>query len=265
MHKNRYVNLLVSIFFCSPFLAQAGESRDNWLSLFNGKDLEGWTVKIAGESLDVNLHSTFEASEGILKVNYDGYQRFDMRFGHIFFDAEFSHYLLQLEYKFVGSGLVDAPHWTNLNSGVMLHAQSPQSMRRDQGFPVSIEAQFLAQGTTAGTQTANIVTPGTHVEVDRKLTTAHIVDSSSKLYPVDEWVLFEAEVRGSNEIIYRVNGAEVMRFQNPQLDLADPDAIALKQQGADDLLSRGYIALQAEGQPIWFRNIRLKDLSGSDR
>src|SRR5690606_18000626 len=161
----------------------------------------------------------------------------------------------------LGSGLPDAPDWTNFNSGVMIHAQPPQSMRIEQGFPVSIEAQFLSEGATAGTQTGNAVTPGTHIVMDGALTTRHIIDSDSELFPLDSWVSFEVEVHGNREIIHRVNGKEVIRYTRPQLDDADIDAKRLLAMGADRQLSRGFIALQAEGQPIWFRNIKLKVLT----
>ena len=50
--------------------------------------------------------------------------------------------------------------------------------------------------------------------------------------------------------------------QKPQLDPRDELAPAtnLLNAGAPKLLSYGYIALQAEGQPVWFRNIELKSL-----
>ncbi len=37
-------------------------------------------------------------------------------------------------------------------------------------------------------------------------------------------------------------------------------AEALTKAGAPKILSYGHIALQAEGQPVWFRNIELKSL-----
>lgn len=254
--------LLATFLICRCFADSSSLSTNEggWIDLFNGQDLDDWTVKFAGSPAGENLHNIYRVEDGILKVSYDGYDKFDMRFGHIFHKTEYSHYILRVEYLFLGKGLADAPHWTNFNSGVMLHAQSPQSMRLEQGFPVSIEAQFLAEKATAGTQTGNIVTPGTHVEIDGKLNKEHIIDSSSRLYPLGEWVRFEAEVHGSKEIIYRVNGEEVNRLQHPQLDDSDRDAQKMLTQGADKFLGSGYIALQAEAQPVWFRNIKVRAL-----
>jgi hypothetical protein len=196
----------------------------------------------------------------MIKVSYDGYKKFESRFGHLYSNQPYSSYILRLEYRIVQQAVADAPHWAKLNSGVMIHSQSPLSMRLEQAFPVSMEFQFLASGATAGKQTANAVTPGTHLEMDGKLLTDHIIDSKSKLFPLDEWVTAEIEVRGHEEVIHRINGAEVLRYRHPQLDPQDADAQRLLAAGAPLKLSFGHIALQAESQPIWFRNIRIKPL-----
>jgi hypothetical protein len=120
--------------------------------------------------------------------------------------------------------------------------------------------QFLAEGATAGRQTGNGVSPGTHLEMNGKLVTDHIIEAKSRLYPLDQWVSVEVEVHGNREIIQRINGAEVLRYQRPQLDPGDEDAKRLLAAGAPVQLSFGHIALQAESQPIWFRNIQIKQL-----
>ncbi|EDY82406.1 conserved domain protein [Verrucomicrobiia bacterium DG1235] len=236
-------------------------SASDWLPLFNGKDLSGWTVKTARHPLGENFANTWRVEDGILKVDYSDYQDFNMQVSHLYSNLPYSHYRLRLNYKFVEGHREDAPFWVVLNSGVMLHSQSPQSMELDQAFPVSIEAQFLAEGTGAGTQTGNVASPGTHIERDGQLLTDHIVDSTSRLYPIDEWVHFEIEVRGDQELVYFVNGKEVHRFQHPQLDPEDSDAKRLIDAGATIPLRHGHIALQAEGQNVWFRNIEIMPLN----
>lgn len=243
------------------FLATAQAAPDDgWKPLFNGRDLDGWTVKIAGRPLGENWRDTFRVEDGILKVAYDRWDRFERHFGHLYTNQAYSNYLLRLEYRVTGKAVEDAPPWAKLNSGVMIHSQSPLSLALGQEFPVSMEFQFLAEGTTAGAQTGNVCTPGTNLEIDGKLRDDHIIDSKSKLFPVDEWVSVEVEVRGNRYVVHRVNGAEVLRYQRPQLDPRDEDAQRLLAAGAPLQLSHGHIALQAESQPIWFRNIMIKPL-----
>ncbi len=253
---------LVSVGFISSLatLAQAEESK--WVSLFNGKDLSGWTIKIAKRPLGENFADTFRVEDGILKVSYAGYDKFDQQYGHLFTNLAYSHYILRMEYRFTGTMMADAPNYVNLNSGVMLHAQPPQSMRFDQGFPASLEMQFLADEGKGARSTGNLCTPGTHVEMGGLLVTKHIVKSSAPTFPADEWVRAEVEVRGNEEIIHRINGIEVLRYQRPQLDPTNNNAPATDQieAGGNLMLSYGHIALQAEGQPVWFRKIELMPL-----
>jgi hypothetical protein len=243
------------------FAASTTAADDGWTPLFNGRDLTGWTIKIAKRPLGENYNDTFRVEDGILKVSYDKWRTFDRHFGHLYTNHAYSNYLLRLEYRITGTAPEDAPHWAKRNSGVMVHSQSPLSMTLDQEFPASMEFQFLAVGATAGKQTGNVCTPGTNLVMKGKMLEDHIIDSSSKLFPVDEWVNVEVEVRGNQHVIHRINGVEVLRYEHPQLDPKDESGRRLLAAGVPMQLSFGHIALQAESQPIWFRNIRIRQLA----
>ena len=245
---------------CAAQAQAADKGAEQWHSLFNGRDLSGWTVKIAKHPLGENYADTFRVEDGMIKVAYDRYGKFDEQFGHLYTNQPYSRYVLRLEYRFTGTAVADSPPWAKLNSGVMIHSQSPLSMELDQLWPASMEFQFLAVGASAGRQTGNVCTPDTNLERNGILLTDHIIDSSSKLYPLDEWVSAEIEVHGNDEVIHRINGVEVLRYQHPQLDPREPSAQRLLAAGAPLQLSYGHIALQAESQPIWFRNIRIRSL-----
>lgn len=251
------------LLFLSLLASLSAQESPAWLSLFNGKDLSGWTPKIAKHPLGDNYADTFRVEDGMIKVSYDKYGKFDQQYGHLFTNLAYSRYVLRLEYRFVGKMMSDAPKYVNLNSGVMLHAQPPQSMRLDQGFPSSLEFQFLADEGKGPRPTGNVCTPGTNLELDGKLVTQHIVTSKAPTFPAEQWVQVEAEVRGSDEIIHRVNGVEVLRYQRPQLDPRNHISPATDQldAGAELLLTHGHIALQAEGQPVWFRKIEIRRLA----
>lgn len=253
----------VALAVASVAVAGAGDTaaqNHHWVPLFNGRNLDGWTVKIAGHPVGDNFADTFRVEDGIIKVGYDKYGKFDRQFGHLYTNIAYSRYILRMEYRFTGKMMADAPTYCNLNSGVMIHAQSPQSMGLDQGFPASLEVQFLADEGKGVRETSNVCTPGTNLEMGGKLITQHIVKSSAPTFPADEWVHIEVEVHGDEDVIYRVNGAEVLRYQRPQLDPNDPTAVELLKAGAAKYLSFGHIALQAEAQPVWFRNIELMSL-----
>jgi len=242
----------------------AGEKEDSnddvWIKLFNGKDLEGWKIKITGYDLNENFGNTFRVEDGILKVSYDQYNSFDGKFGHIFYKDKFSHYILRLEYRFIGEQTPGGPEWAFRNSGVMFHCQSPESMSKDQKFPVSIEAQMLGGDGTHERTTANVCSPGTHIVMGDSLVTRHCNSSRSKTYHGDQWVTLEIEVHGNGRIKHRVNGVVVLEYEKPQLDENDPEAGKLI-HGGDKMLHEGYISLQAESHPVEFRNIQLLPLT----
>ncbi|HVR73620.1 MAG TPA: DUF1080 domain-containing protein, partial [Planctomycetota bacterium] len=223
--------------------------EEPWIQLFNGKDLTGWTPKVTGLDLGVNHLDTFRVEGGVLKVAYDKYTRFDEKFGHLFFKEPFSHYRLRIEDRFLGEQCPGGPGWAVRNSGVMLHGQPPETMRKDQSFPVSIEAQFLGGNGKDERPTGNLCTPGTHVVMDGKLVTRHCTNSKSKTFHGDQWVTAEFEVRGSKSIKHFINGELVLAYSEPQYDEGDPDGKKLIKDGKK-LIERGSISLQAESHPL---------------
>lgn len=238
---------------------KSDKGNDGWISLFNGKDLDGWKVKVAGHELNDNYKNTYRVENGILKVCYDQYKQFDGKFGHLFYKDKFSHYILRVEYRFVGEQTPGAPDWAFRNSGVMIHSQSPESMRKDQDFPVSIEVQFLGGNGKDERSTANLCTPGTHVVMNGKLITPHVTNSRSKTYHGDQWVTVTVEVHGNSTIKHIVEGQTVLEYEKPQLDESDPDAKKLIKDG-DRMLHEGYICLQAESHPVEFRKVEILPL-----
>jgi len=152
--------LLLMSTLCGCAIEAASSSDSRWISLFNGKNLDGWKVKITGYDLDDNFGNTFRVEDGILKVSYENYDKFDGRFGHIFYDGTFSHYILRVEYRFVGEQCPGGPGWAFRNNGIMAHGQSAESMKKDQDFPDSIEVQMLGGNGTDERSTGNLCTPG---------------------------------------------------------------------------------------------------------
>ena len=240
--------------------AEAGNpqkfEKGKWVALFNGKDLSGWTPKIRGHKAGENFANTFRVEEGLIKVRYDGYDKFDERFGHLFYNGVFSKYRLRIEYRFVGAQVPGGPGWAIRNSGAMLHGQTPESMTLDQDFPCSIEAQFLGGDGTNPRTTLNLCTPGTNVEIGGKLFTPHCTNSKSKTYHGDQWVTAEFEVLGNEVVRHLLDGQVVLEYQRPQLDPKDANAQALIKDGQLQL-DRGTISLQSESHPIDFRKVEI--------
>jgi hypothetical protein len=241
-----------------------GPEKREWIQLFDGKSLDGWTPKIRGYESGVNYGNTFRVENGLLKVAYDeeAYGSFEDRFGHLFYDEPFSHYVVAVEYRFVGEQAPGAPDWALRNSGIMVHGQTPRSMPKDQDFPISIEVQLLAGDGENERTTANLCTPGTHVVMEGNLVTEHCIDSRSKTYHGDQGVRVEAEVHGDGLVIHRVNGEEVLRYEKPQVGGGVVSGYDPKAKRDGEILSSGTISLQSESHPIEFRKVELLNLVG---
>jgi len=236
------------------------QTDDGWISLFNGKDLDGWTAKIKGYEAGDNFARTFRVQDGAISVNYDGYDgKFNNRFGHLFYKTAYSSYRLRLEYRFVGEQIADGAGWAWRNSGVMIHGQLPESMEIEQDFPVSAEVQLLGGPATGDRPTANLCTPGTNVVMNGKLITQHCTNSTSPTFRGDQWVRLEIEVRGNGIVSHRINNELVLTYEQIQLDPSDATAKSLIKDGKLPL-SGGTISLQSESHPVQFRLIELKPL-----
>ena len=249
---------------CLLILAGAANSfaaDDEWIQLFNGKDIDDWTVKIKSFDVGENYADTFRVEDGILKVSYDKYEGpFRGRFGHLFYKTPFSHYVLRVEYRIIGEQYERAPGWALRNSGIMIHGQTPESMEKAQDFPVSAEVQLLGGNGTDERTTANLCTPGTDVVIDGKLETQHCISSTSKTYHGDQWVAVEVEVHGNGTIRHKIDSETVIEYSQVQLNENDRHAKALLEGGADKMVSGGTISLQSEGHPVEFRKVELKKL-----
>ena len=239
------------------------EASEEWVQLFNGKDLNDWNIKIKGYPLNKNIHNTFRVEDGILKVSYNEYDKFDENYGHIFYKKPFSSYKLKVQYRFTGNQFDGAPGWAHRNSGVMIHSQSPESMEIDQKFPLCIEVQMLG-GITEGVSrsTGNLCTPGSNVIINDELITDHCINSSSKTYHGDQWVSLEVLVIKDSIISHKINGEKVLTYTKPQIgggDMNEYDASYKTKIG--ELLKGGYISLQSESHPVEFRNIELLEMN----
>jgi hypothetical protein len=253
--------LLICLFFtCMAGCTQKTTETEEWIQLFNDKDLKDWHIKIAGYPLNENYGQTFRVADGVLQVSYDQYTDFGVKYGHIFYKQPYAAYLLSVEYRFTGEQAKGGPGWALRNSGVMFHAQSPESMGLDQDFPISVEAQFLGGNGKDERTTLNLCTPGTNVVLKNELFTPHCVNSSSRTYHGAQWVTAKLLVLGDSVVKHIAETDTVLVYGKPQIgggNVINYDP-AVKADGK--LLKEGYIALQSESHPVEFRKVELFNL-----
>lgn len=251
------------LFLSASSLALAQKSaKEQWESMFNGKNLDGWTVKIRHSPAGENFGNTFRVEDRKMVVRYDAYDSFNERFGHIFYKNTYSYYRIRLQYRFVGEQAKNGPGWATRNSGIMVHGQTPESMGKDQDFPVSIEVQLLGGNGKDPRTTCNLCTPGTNVVKDGKLLTQHCLNSNSETYHGDQWVTAEVLVLGDSVVKHFANGKEVLSYEKPQVGGGNVDGQEVKWGSDGLLLTEGTISLQSESHPVEFRKIEILNLKG---
>lgn len=235
-----------------------------WVELFNGRDLTGWVPKIRGEKLGEDVRNTFRVEDGILTVSYDQYDPdsgFNETFGHLFHEESFEGYELLVEYRFVGRQLAGGPGWARSNSGVMFHAQAPETMAVDQDFPISLEVQFLGGAAGEERPTANVCTPGTHIEMAGEQVTQHCINAAAPTILDSTWVSATIVSYSDGSVRHVVNGDTVIAYHGAVVGGGEVSARA---DGAPEIglmLTGGYIALQSESHPIQFRRVAFRPIA----
>jgi len=244
----------------TSLFAKSQDKKPKPIQLFNGKDLKNWTPKIRNHKVGDNYKNTFRVEDGLLKVRYDGYDNFNFQYGHLFYNKEFSAYLLRVTYRFVGEQVNGGEGWAWRNSGAMLHGQDPNTMGVDQDFPISIEGQLLGGNGKDERTTSNLCTPGTNVVIDNKLFTPHCISSTSKTYAGDQWVTADFLVLGDSLVQHILENKVVLQYNKPQIGGGNVSGFDPKVKKDGQLLSKGTISLQSESHPIDFKKVELYDL-----
>lgn len=265
---NRFINILtfclIILIFSSCGNGQNNvQKADSWQTLFNGRDLVGWIPKIHKHEVGENFGNTFRVVDGAIQVNYDQYEIFEEKYGHLFYEEPFSSFHLKWEYRFTDQWMSDAPSFTYRNSGVMFHSQDPKTILKEQDWPVSVEYQMLADAGDGNPRpTGNMCSPGTQVYFEGQSDPRHCINSTSETLPYEEWVKAELIVYGDSLVIHLVNGDTVLRYTKPHQKLSGSVVNRFQNDLFEEArpLKSGYIALQAEGQGVEFKEIKIKKL-----
>ncbi|MES2797193.1 MAG: ChbG/HpnK family deacetylase [Bacteroidota bacterium] len=200
-------------------------------SLFNGKDFTGWHIDVPAMENNSGVASPFIIREGkMVSLAKPG--------GHIITDAKYENFQLTVEYRFAA-----APG----NCGILVHASKP---RRLYGmFPQSIEVQLMHEN--AGDFWCigeNIEVPDMEarrgpkekwgVDGDKNRRIINLTDGTEK--PLGQW----------NTMVVECLGTEVKVWLNN----------VLVNHGHNATVSKGQIALQAEGSEVEFNKVIIKSI-----
>jgi hypothetical protein len=225
------MKILISLAILCLFVSCSSNVQES-KSLFNGSDLKGWHIDVPKMDKAPELKTPFIVRNGML-VSLGNPQ------GHVITDASYENYRLEVQYRFSAK-----PG----NCGVLVHASTPRSLYKM--FPKSIEVQMFHKNAGDFWCIVQDIKVPDMVErrgekskwgivEGKKRRIKNLTDNSEK--PVGEWNRMVIECLGT-EIKVWVNGD----FVN---------------HGYACTVSKGQIALQAEGSEVEFRKVELTPIT----
>jgi hypothetical protein len=252
-------SLLFILFSCSANKKTVDKATtQKWVSLFNGRNLDGWQMKIAGYPLGENYGNTFRVEDGILSTRYNQYDSFRSKFGALYFNKKFTNYRLKVEYRFVGELTPGAPSWGFRDGGVQYHCQPPSTVGLTQSFPVCLEYNLHGGNGQDNRPVGEICASGIFVEINGKRNTSYCTPAAVKrTFHGEQWVTAEIDVRDS-VITHYVNGEEILHYKNPRYDPAHAIGKTFIVNG-NDKVRDGYISLQSNSHPMDFRKVEIME------
>jgi len=252
--------LTIALFLisCTSSKHPVESNPNSWVSLFNGKDMEGWKPKIAGFAFGENFGNTFRVEQGILSTHYDKYGNFNERFGAIYFDKKFTNFRLKVEYRFVGQLTPGAPEWGFRDGGINYLGQDPVTIDINQKFPICLEYNLLGGNGKDERPTGEICAAGIFFDLDGKRNSLFCTPPIVKrTFHGDDWVTAEINVR-NGIITHYVNGEKILEFANPRFDSTNELARKFIING-NDQVKEGFISLQSNSHPMEFRKVEIME------
>jgi hypothetical protein len=204
-------NIFVALFLLISVAGYAQKKE----SLFNGKDLKGWTIFVSDSK--ISPEKFFYVKNGLIET-------VGVPMGYLRSKKEYSNYHLHVEWCYP-----EKP----TNSGVFVHTNGPDKM-----WPQHYQCQL--KNLNAGDFIVNAVGEQATAGDSIYIGTEKVKPIAVKLHPTNEkpageWNSYDIVCKGSN-VELSVNGLLQNSIKNCSM-------------------TKGSIGLQAEGSKIQFRNI----------
>lgn len=241
--------------------ARSAAAKDSALSLFNGQNLDGWSVFTPDQDPSA-AKNIFQVTDGAIHAYPTATDGSRQPMGYVVTKAEYSHYRLTLEYKWgVKKFIPRADPAMARDAGVCFHVRAP-----DVVWPVSAECQ-IQEGDTGDVWLIHI------------RGTARIHPDTMGFWPPDQQGgadvtkgddpkgyrrfprYFFHEQPGWNRVELVVHGDRAAYFINGHL-VNEVTQLKFWDEATKAWLplTKGKILLQAEGAEIFYRNITLQPL-----
>ena len=208
------------VFYVIVLLAVTSCTQSEKESIFNGKNLDGWTIFV--DDSVINPGDFFYVNDGMIET-------VGVPMGYLRTVKEFSDYKLHVEWRYP-----EEP----TNSGIFLHTTGPDLL-----WPNHYQAQLKFENAgdfiVNGSGISAIVRDTVYTSTDSVKPLLPKLNPSNEK-PAGEWNSYDITCKGNSIELY-VNGL----LQNTATNCSS---------------TRGGIGLQAEGSKIQFRNLWIEQI-----
>ena len=220
-----------------PNTLTAQEKKDGWVLLFNGKDFTGWR-----QCNGTDMPKNWAIEDNAMKVfTGEGKQPGQGANGDILFgNKKFKNFELTVDWK--ASKMA--------NSGIFFN------VREVPGQPIyyaSPEVQVLDNADATDNKIASHLAGSLYDMIAADPKTVH---------PAGEWNTIVIKVQ-NGKVTHVQNGVKVVEYElwTPAWDELVKNSKFKTFPGFTEGISKdGYIGLQDHGYPVWFKNIKIREL-----
>ncbi len=257
-----HTRLLAAALLATSSFASAGED-DGFVQLFNGKNLDGWNVKIRSGDAEL-AKKVFTVEDGVIHVFGKGFpDEYELNTGEnkthgmIYTEKSYSKFIFRFEYKWGTKRAnnfkmfqYDAGCYFNVTNDAIWPVGIEFQVRYDHLKKLSHTGDFWSppktkiQWYSADGQTFSPPSEGGKLQPQKKGEHLALATSTTE-GPGGGWNQCEIISMGAEYVIYKVNGKVVNMATG-----IEPGA--------------GIIGLQSETGEIYYRNIEIKELEKSE-
>jgi hypothetical protein len=243
----------------------AADASPGWKPLFNGKNLDGWSVhyasKTAGDAPPPS--SLFAVEKGVIHAYPTQPAGSEQPNAYLETNAEYQDYVVSLEYQWGEKKFAPRLNLVR-DAGLIYHVHRERPADWPAGAEAQIQEGDVGDSWAVSSQISSFVDPktgryalpengGVPVTVGHDGKFERTRHNKVNEYP--GWNTLEVIVRG-DRATHVVNGVTNMRVY----DIKGWDAAA----GSWVKVDKGRIVLQAESAEVFYRNIRIRPLSKDD-
>ncbi|HEC41944.1 MAG TPA: DUF1080 domain-containing protein [Bacteroides sp.] len=213
------------------------EKKDGWILLFNGNDFDGWR-----QCNGTEMPKNWIIEDNAMKV-YTGEGKDPGRGANgdiLFNDKEFENFELSIDWK--ASKMA--------NSGIFFNVREVPGQKIYYAAP---EVQVLDNVDATDNKIASHLA-GSLYDM--------IAADPKTVNPAGEWNTIVIHVQ-NGKVTHTQNGTEVLDYEmwTPAWDDLVANSKFKNFPGfSEGIAKKGYIGLQDHGYPVWFRNIKIREL-----